>query len=85
MEPVTQLDENFPWIAEVESAKGQAVVQHHAAVSHIQSGYRHREIFPEVLAEREIKRRVRGQVVQGRTTGATPAAVGPLPLLKPEP
>ena len=35
MEAVTQLHENLARIVEMESAKGQAVVQHYTAVSHI--------------------------------------------------
>src|ERR1035437_2236147 len=63
MEAVTQINENFSWIVEVVSAKRQAVVQHHAAVCHIQSAYRHCETFSEILAEREINRCVCRQVV----------------------
>ena len=63
MEPVTQLDEDFTWIVEVESAKGLAIVQHDATICHIQSGHGNREILTEVFAEREIKRCVCRQVV----------------------
>ena len=36
VKPVPQLYENLARVAEMESAEGQAVVQHHAAVAHIQ-------------------------------------------------
>lgn len=67
MKPVAQLDEDFPGIAEVKSAKGQAVVQHYAAVAHIQCRNRSRKTFSKFLAEGKIDRCVPGQIVHGGT------------------
>ena len=76
VEAVTQLDENFARIVQVESAKGQAVIQHHAAVSHVQPACGNGEVFAEILANGKIDRGMRGQIVQGGATGATPVTAG---------
>ena len=50
MKTIAQLRENLARIAEVESAKRQTVVQHHAAVPYIQRACGNGEDFAEILA-----------------------------------
>ena len=72
MEAVTQLDINLPWVIPMESAECQAVVQLHAAVCHVEGGYRDGVFFSETFPERNIERGVPWQIVPGVLNGRRP-------------
>src|SRR5580704_17069987 len=60
---VANLHENFPRIQKVRSAKGEAVVEQQAAIRDVDATHADGELFTELLAERQIERRVRLEMV----------------------
>ena len=62
---VAHFDKNLPRVVPVEAAEGHAVVEFDAAVGDIQGVQRRRNPLAEILAEREIKGGVAGQVFAG--------------------
>jgi hypothetical protein len=55
MEAVAQLDEDFPRVEEVRSAKGKAVVEQNAAVGDIDGTHGDGETLAEIFAQRQVK------------------------------
>ena len=62
MKSIAQLDGQLPRVVPVEAAEGLAVVEFHVQVGHIQGIHGCGKAFPEILAQREIKRGVARQV-----------------------
>ena len=60
---IADLDEDLPRIQIMRSAESEAVIEQHAAIRNVDPVYAHREFLAKRLAERQIKRRVRLQVV----------------------
>ena len=65
MKSPAEFDVDLPRIVEVESSKGQAVVEQHAAIRHIQSGQRDPVfvVLAKTLPQGNVERGVLGQIV----------------------
>ena len=64
VEPIPELDKNFPWIQIVPPAERQTVIQQNSAIRNVYTGYAHRKPFAKIPAYRNIKRRVAGKVIR---------------------
>ena len=62
MEPIFQLDINFPRVVEVRPSESGAVVEQQVAVSHVECGDGERDFFPDFLTHSEVEGGVSGQV-----------------------
>src|SRR5579863_6325187 len=80
MKPVAKLDKNLTRVVKMESAKRQAVIQHHPPVSHVQSACGYGEPFAEVLSDGQIHRGMPGQVVQDRAARSYPRHCGTIAI-----
>src|SRR5271155_6128179 len=65
MEAIAELHVDFPRIIEVESAKGEAVIEQHAPIRDVQSGQGHGVFLVERFASRNVKRGVLRQIGAG--------------------
>ncbi len=62
---VANLHEDFSRIQKVRSAEGEAVVEQDAPIGDVDAVHADGELFTELLAQRQIERRVRLEMVVG--------------------
>src|ERR1700738_4443998 len=60
---VAHLDKNFPWIQEMRAAKRVAVVEQNPPVGNVDALDGERESLAELLAERQVKSRMRLKMI----------------------
>src|SRR6202451_1702726 len=66
MKTIAQFHVNLTRVIPVKAAKGEAIVIFHAAIGNIERGERRGNSLAEILAQRDIERRVLRQVVAWR-------------------